>query len=210
MPAPSRGITYRLLDRVNRLVCRAVYQVRPLSRPPLPEAGPVLLVSDHSSFSDPMVLAATAGRPIIFLTAREVYERPYLRWLCRTLQCIPVNRSTQDLRAVRAMLRALGQGEVVAIFPEGGIDEYREEHGHLGVGYLALKTGVPVVPASIAWDKARPLSLARSLLTPGKARVRYGPPLALKKSVAQPARENLRLATASIMRAVCDLRTLDV
>jgi len=206
MPTPSRGITYRLLDRLNRLFCRALYQVRPPPQPPLPEGGPVLLVSDHSSFSDPMVLAATAGRPIIFLTAREVYQRSSLRWLCRTLQYIPVSRGTQDVGAVRAMLRALGQGEVIAIFPEGGIVEYREERGYLGIGYLALKTGAPVVPASIAWDKVRPLSLVRSLLAPGKALVRYGAPIVLQ-AVGQPEREKFSLATDRIMRAIRDLRS---
>ncbi len=206
MQTPSRGIAYRVLDRLNRLVCRAMYQVRPPSRPPMPQDGPVLLVSDHSSFNDPMVLAATAGRPIIFLTAREVYQRPYLRWLCQTLRYIPVSRGTQDVGAVRAVFRALEQGEVVAIFPEGGIDEYREERGHSGAGYLALRTGVPVVPASIAWDKARPLGLVRSLLTPARALVRYGAPIVLQ-SVAQPDRETICLATASIMRAIRDLRS---
>ncbi len=106
MHGSSRGTTYRLLDRLNRLICRVLYQVTPLSPSPLPQSGPVLLVSDHSSYSDPMVLAATANRPIIFLTAREVY---------------PINRGTQDVGAVRAMLRALRQGEVIGIFPEGAL-----------------------------------------------------------------------------------------
>ena len=152
MHGPSRGTTYRLLDRLNRLLCRFLYQVTPLSPSPLPQSGPVLLVSDHSSYSDPMVLAATANRPIIFLTAREVYHRRDLRWLCEIAHYIPINRGTHDLGAVRAMLRALRQGEVIGIFPEGGIDEHRKESGHLGIGYLALKTGAPVVPVSIAWD----------------------------------------------------------
>ncbi len=206
MPAASRGIAYRLFDRLNRFICWAMYQVHRPSQPPLPADGPVLLVSDHSSFNDPMVLAATAGRPIIFLTAREVYELPCLRWLCQRLQYIPVSRGAQDVGAVRAILRALGKDEVIAIFPEGGIDEYREERGHLGIGYLALKTGAPVVPASIAWDKARPVSLVRSLLTPGTAFVRYGAPIALPP-VAQPGRETIGRATASIMRAVRELKS---
>ncbi len=66
------------------------------------------------------------------------------------------------------------------------------------MGYLALKTGVPVVPASVTWDKARPLTLGRSLLTPGKAFIRYGAPIILE-STAQPNRENIGLATARIM-----------
>ncbi len=207
MRSRSPGITYRLLDRLNRLFCHVIYQVTPQFPPPLPEGGPVLLVSDHSSFSDPMVLAATAGRPVIFLTAREVYQCWHLRWLCRTLHYIPVSRGTNDFGAVRAMLRVLGQGQVVGIFPEGGIDAYREERGHQGIGYLALKTGAPVVPASIAWDKARPFNLARSLLTPGRAIVRYGTPIILQPDPS-PDRKKIATVTASIMRAIRELRSL--
>ncbi|MEN8133669.1 MAG: lysophospholipid acyltransferase family protein [Pseudomonadota bacterium] len=206
MHGPSRGTTYRLLDRLNRLICRVLYQVTPLSPSPLPQSGPVLLVSDHSSYSDPMVLAATANRPIIFLTAREVYQRRDLRWLCETAHYIPINRDTHDVGAVRAMLRALRQGEVVGIFPEGGIDEHREESGHLGIGYLALKTGAPVVPVSIAWDQARPVHLGRSLLTPGRAVVRYGP-LIVSQFDPDPTRETIHAVTATIMRAIQDIRT---
>jgi len=202
---PARGILYRLLDWTNRLVCRVLYQVHPPSQSPLPENGPVLLVSDHSSFNDPMVLAATAGRPIIFLTAREVYESLSLKWLCKTAFYIPITRGTQDVGAVRAMLRALGRGEVIALFPEGGIKKHREEDGHVGIGYLALKTGAPVIPASIAWDSPRPPALGRSLVTPGKARVRYGEPIVLP-SVTPPNRNNISLATERIMQSIRELR----
>ena len=206
MQGLSRGTTYRLLDRLNRLICRVLYQVTPPSSSPLPQSGPVLLVSDHSSYSDPMLLAATANRPIIFLTAREVYQRRDLRWLCKIAHYIPINRGTPDVGAVRAMLRALRQGEVVGIFPEGGIDLHREESGHLGIGYLALKTGAPVVPASISWDQARPLHLGRSLITPGRAVVRYGP-LIVSQLDPNPTRERMNAVTASIMRAIQDIRT---
>ena len=206
MHGPSRGTTYRILDRLNRLICRVLYQVTPQSPSPLPQNGPVLLVSDHSSYSDPMLLAATANRPIIFLTAREVYQRRDLRWLCKIAHYIPITRGTPDVGAVRAMLRALRQGEVVGIFPEGGIDQHREESGHLGIGYLALKTGAPVVPASIAWDQARPLHLGRSLITPGRAVVRYGQ-LIVSQLDPDPTRERIHAVTATIMRAIQDIRT---
>ena len=205
---PSRGLFYRLLDRLNRFACRVMYRIHLPSRPPLPEDGPVLLVSDHSSFNDPMVLAATAQRPLIFLTAREVYEAPYLKSLCQFLQYIPVSRGTQDIGAVRSMIRALKQGEVIAIFPEGGIVKNREEDGHLGIGYLALKTGAPVVPTSITWDKVRPLTLGSSLMTRGRASVRYGAPIVLE-AVTQPDRETISIATTRIMQAIRDLRDLN-
>ena len=103
------------------------------------------------------------------------------------------------------MLRALGRGEVIALFPEGGINKHREEDGHLGIGYLALKSGAPVVPASIAWESPRPPTLGRSLLTPGKVRVRYGEPIVLP-SGTPPDRTNISLVTDRIMRAIRELQ----
>lgn len=205
MHSLSRGITYRLLDRLNRRICRVLYQVTSHSAFPLPRGGPVLLVSDHSSFSDPMVLAATVNRPIIFLTAREIYYRRVLRWLCKTAHYIPINRGTHDVGAVRSMLRVLRQDEVVGIFPEGGIDQHRDESGHLGVGYLALKTGAPMIPVSIVWDRVRPVHLARSLFTPGRAVVRYGTPIVAQVD-PHPSREMIQSLTAKVMRAIQDLR----
>lgn len=202
---PTRGALYKFCDWINRLVCRVMHGVQTPPQSPLPEGGPILLVSDHSSYNDPMVLSATANRPIIYLTAREVYESPALNWLCKMAFFIPVTRGSQDVGAIRAMIRALRRGEVVALFPEGGIDDHRDETGHHGVGYLAIKTGVPVVPASITWDKPRPLTLGRSLLTPGRAVVRYGQPITLP-TVSQPDRDSISLATERIMRAIRDLK----
>ncbi len=200
----NRGITYHVLYLLNRLHCRLLYQLPAPPTPPLPATGPVLVVSNHSSLNDPMVLAATAGRPIIFLTAREVFLRPYLRWLCHTAHYIPVTRGATDVGAVRALLRALKQDEVVSLFPEGGIDEHREERGHPGVAYLALKTGAPVVPASIAWSRVRPLNVARAFLTPGRVIVRYGAPIVVTPD-SQPDRETISAVTAQIMEAMRNL-----
>jgi 1-acyl-sn-glycerol-3-phosphate acyltransferase len=99
----------------------------------------------------------------------------------------------------------LRQGEVLGIFPEGGIDEYREERGHLGVGYLALKTGATVVPAAIVWDTVRPLDLGRALITPGKAVVRYGVPMVFQVN-REHDKEKIRAVTANIMEAIQSLR----
>lgn len=199
----SRPI-YQLLDRMNHLICRHMYRLaRPVS-PPLPKEGPVIVVANHVSYSDPMVLAATAGRGIRFLMAREIYEHSRLRWVFDIIGNIPVSRGARDIAAVRTVLAALEKGEVIGIFPEGGIDEYRQEGGYLGVGYLALKTGAPVVPAAISWDQARPMNLVGSLLTPGRVLVRYGPPI-LTRPDPRPRPDTIRAVTSRVMSAIRDL-----
>jgi 1-acyl-sn-glycerol-3-phosphate acyltransferase len=115
-----------------------------------------------------------------------------------------VERNGRDWQAIRTALRALGRGEVLGIFPQGGIDEFRNENGHLGIGYLALKSGVPVVPVSIGWEKRPPLNLLRSLFTTNKVSVCYGTPLAFP-SVTRPTREEITIATSAIMNAIHSL-----
>jgi len=119
----------------------------------------------------------------------------------RAAHCIPVRRGAIDVAATRQMFRTLHAGDVLGIFPEGGIDERRMESGYPGIGYLALKTGVPVIPASILWQKPRPPTLLRSLTTPGHAIVRYGLPLTFEIN-PDPRREDILAATDRIMAAI--------
>ena len=100
MSSVFRKSSYWALTRLNQLICRVMYQVSPLEKQPLPKEGPVLLVCNHASLGDPLVLLATARRPISFLMAREIYAQPYLRWMFEALHCIPVRRGVRDVGAV--------------------------------------------------------------------------------------------------------------
>jgi 1-acyl-sn-glycerol-3-phosphate acyltransferase len=183
-----------------------MFRVGSFDSPPLPISGPVLLVSDHTSLTDPLVLYATAGRPIRFLMAREFYDLPVLNWIFKLYGCIPISRGRFEVAPVRAMLHALAQGDVIGIFPEGGIDKYRKEEGYEGIGFVALKSGAPVVPVSIAWDRPRPSTLLRAMFTPARATVRYGAPIVFSQG-AEDSHEQARAATDRIVEAIRDLRT---
>ena len=182
-----------------------MFRVASPSTPPLPASGPVLLVSDHSSLTDPVVLFATAGRPIRFLMAHEFYELPSLHWLFMLTGCIPVSRGRFEVGPVRAVLHALALGDVVGIFPEGGIDKYRKQEGYEGIGFVALKSGAPVVPASITWNRPRPVNLLRAILTPARATVRYGAAIVMTAEEGH-ARDNARKTTDRILGAIRELR----
>jgi 1-acyl-sn-glycerol-3-phosphate acyltransferase len=82
-----------------------------------------------------MVLLATAGRPIRFLMAKEIYFRIHIRWVFEAFRCIPVQRGRRDITAIRTMLEGLAAQEVIGLFPEGGLDRHRLDEGHPGIGY---------------------------------------------------------------------------
>lgn len=108
------------LDGLNRLFCRRYHRLQ--SAPiPLPDKGPAVLVSNHVSGLDPLLLIAAARRPLRFMIAEEQYRRFGLTWLFKAIGCIPVGRAQRPEVALRHALRALQAGEVVVVFPQGGI-----------------------------------------------------------------------------------------
>lgn len=208
LPVPStlRGFVHTSLHQLNSWVCRLMYGVTVASSFPVPAQGPALIVCDHTSLGDPLVLFATAGRPIRFLMAKEIHAQSHLRWVFQAFRCIPVQRGKRDIRAIRTMLDGLAAQEVIGLFPEGGLDRHRLDAGHLGVGYLAIKSGAPVIPASIVWDGPHSVtSMVKTLLVPSKARILYGKPLQFPQEV-RPRKESLQSCKKEIMKQIEALR----
>jgi len=66
LPSKQQGLVYTFLNQLNTWVCRLMYEVKPSEESPIPSQGPALIVCDHTSLGDPLVLLATAGRPVRF------------------------------------------------------------------------------------------------------------------------------------------------
>lgn len=117
----------------------------------LPATGGMLLVCNHLSGLDPLLLLAASRRPLRFLIAEEEYNRFGLRWIFRAAGCIPVDRGGRTDAAFRAAVRALKNGEVVALFPHGRIHLDAESEVRVKPGVLRLATlaQVPIYPARL-------------------------------------------------------------
>ncbi len=161
------------IDGMIRLWCRYAHGLGNVHIP-LPAHGAALVVSNHISGLDPLLLIAAARRPLRFLIAREEYERFGLRWLFKAAGCIPVDRGGRTDKAFRGALRALAGGEVIALFPHGRIHvgRQRETAPPLkgGVIKLAQKTGTVIFPVYISGVSAKGRVLT-SLLVPSRVRV---------------------------------------
>ncbi|WP_455196560.1 lysophospholipid acyltransferase family protein [Kaarinaea lacus] len=140
-------------NRVAGLLCRFVYHFHRLTYTPipLPEQGGAIVVSNHVSGLDPLLLAAASPRPLRFLIAREQYDRFGLRWLFRIAGCIPVERQKRPEQAMRAALRALNNGDVVALFPHGKIHLDTDPPIKIKGGAIRLAqiSGCPIYPVRI-------------------------------------------------------------
>ncbi len=163
---------------VNAGYCSIVHRLQ-TEPAPLPDRGPAILIANHTCNIDHCLLQAGSGRKLGFLIAREYHDNWLIRPICRLIGCIPVNRDGRDLAATRAALRALRDGRVVPMFPEGRILQTSGREigeGKHGVAFLAIRAKVPVIPAYI-WGTPRSNILWRSITTPSSARVVYGTPI---------------------------------
>ena len=206
VPAKQSGLAYPALNQLNAWVCRLMYGVMPFKDSPVPSKGPALIVCDHTSLGDPLVLLATAGRPVRFLMAEEIYSHALIRWVFEAFCCIPVQRGRRDIKAIRTMLDGLAANEVIGLFPEGGLDRNRLDEGHPGIGYLAIKSGAPVIPASIVWEGPHSTtSMVQTLFIPSKALIQYGEPLHFPQE-SKPNKDSMQSCTKEIMKQIETLR----
>jgi 1-acyl-sn-glycerol-3-phosphate acyltransferase len=147
----------------------------------LPRRGPAIVVCNHASYMDAIILGSAAPRPIHFMVLRWMYDLLLLRWFYWGMGTIPVRAEGQDSAAIKHALRALQAGRVVGIFPEGT----RSADGRLsdarpGAAMLAAMSGAPVVPAFI--DGARDtLPVGGGFPRPARVHVRFGPPLRFER-----------------------------
>lgn len=124
-------------------------EVRGLSN--VPREGPFILVANHQSLLDPVLVQVVCPRPLHTLTKSTKFLTPGFGWLLPRVNAIPTRRYRVDTQAVRMVLRRLSQGEGVGIYPEGE----RSWDGVLqplrrGTVRLLLGAGVPVVPCGIS------------------------------------------------------------
>ena len=153
-----------------------VFNITVLGKENIPPQGPYIVASNHRSHLDPPVLNFAFPDALVFLAKEELFKPP-LGWLIKHMRAIPVRRGKGDTQILEASLELLEAGCSLAIFPEGT----RAEPGKflkpkVGVGLLAVKSGVPVVPVLIeGTDRVFPR--AQKLPRPGHPiRVYVGKP----------------------------------
>lgn len=166
-----------VIDGWIRIYCRYfhrfIYQPIPVS-----DTGPTLLASNHLSGLDPFLIVAACRHPIRFMIAKEEYERFGMQWLFRAAGCIPVERSGRVETAFRATLTALHNGEVVVLFPEGGINRTTEPLRKLkaGIVKLAKMANVPITSLRVEGMRAQGHTVS-ALLLPSESRLYVLPAL---------------------------------
>jgi acyl-[acyl-carrier-protein]-phospholipid O-acyltransferase/long-chain-fatty-acid--[acyl-carrier-protein] ligase len=135
-----------LLRLAIGLIARSFYRVTPVGVESLPATGGVLLLPNHISYIDAVVLQLACPRPIRFLVYDQIYRAPLLHWGLRLLGAIPISPKIART-AIETAVNALARGEVVCLFPEGALTRTATlQKLNRGYELIARKARVPVMP----------------------------------------------------------------
>jgi 1-acyl-sn-glycerol-3-phosphate acyltransferase len=186
---------------------RALFRLRAVDARHVPATGPVLLVSNHASYLDsPLIAASVRPRQVSFLAKAELFDIPLFGGFIRRLNARPLRREGGDARALRTGLRVLEEGGVLLIFPEGTRgDERVLREGKAGAGMIAVLSRAPVVPVYIsgsgqAWPRGRRLPRR------GRVTVSFGAPLHFARVEGAERKEQYEAASRAMMGAIARLR----
>ncbi len=120
----------------------------------IPDDGPAVIVCNHPSLMDALVVAAACRRPVRFVMDHQIFKIPVLNFIFRTSRAIPIASAKEDPqlleRAYDDIAKALADGDVVGIFPEGGLTKDGEiQPFRGGIKRIVERTPVPVIPMAL-------------------------------------------------------------
>jgi len=163
----------------------------------VPCDGSLLIAPTHRSYVDPIFVGAAIPRRIFYMAKAEAFEVPLLGTLMRAYHAFPVHREMFDKRALRIALWLLERGEALVIFPEGKRNPNHELlRPKLGISYLALRTGAPVLPVAISGtEKVMPIGEAK--LRFANVEVRIGKPILFGELKSEKPEKKLVIEAAN-------------
>ncbi|MEG0183718.1 MAG: MFS transporter [Stenotrophomonas sp.] len=144
-----------LMRFLSWVMVRTLYRLRPHGiETHVPDEGAALLVCNHVSYMDALILSATIPRPVRFVMYYKIFNIPVMRWIFRTAKAIPIAGAREDpalmQRAFDEIDAALAEGELVCIFPEGALTrDGQMAPFKSGVEKILERRPVPVVPMAL-------------------------------------------------------------
>jgi len=148
--------------------------------------GGFILASNHKSNLDPFLIGLCFNRRISYMAKDSLFRNPMAKYYLHHVEAFPVRRDASDVRALRETLRRLKRGFPVVVFPEGTRQgSGKESKTRPGIGFIAVKGGVPVVPVHISGsDKVLPPK--SRIPKRGRVTISFGKPLFFSEDQPYP------------------------
>ena len=174
---------YYIVKAICWLILKIFWRMEIIGIENLPESGGLIIASNHVSYLDPAVLAASLNKKIYFLTKKEIFKNTFISFILKNLNAFSVDRENVDILAFKKAINILREEKVLGIFPEGRRSSNGElQELKLGTIKIAMKTGVPILPVGIiGTHKIYPRGIKFPILFKHKIIVKYGAPQYLDK-----------------------------
>ncbi len=176
--------------------CKIYYRAEIIGLENVPQNEPLIICGNHRTYLDPPLIVATAKRDMRFLAKEELYKNKFLAALGWVFEAIPVKRDEKDVTAIKESLKALKNGQCIALFPEGtrnGLEKGQKAKD--GVAFFAIRSEAKVLPCGIkGGDKNN-----------RKVTIKYGKPLDFSKYKGTKDKEILDNITNEIMQNIIEL-----
>lgn len=197
-----------LMRFVAWILIHTVHRVKGVNVDKIPDEGAAVLVCNHVSYMDAIVIMAYSPRPIRFVMDHNIFKIPFLSWVFRTAKAIPIAPAKENPwlmeKSFIDVAQALHEGDLVCIFPEGKLTrdgEINEFKG--GVMKIVERTPVPVIPMALRglWGSL----LSRDKGNPFHRSFRRGPFSRLELVVGEP-QDPEKISPESLQQQVKELR----
>jgi 1-acyl-sn-glycerol-3-phosphate acyltransferase len=201
-------MAYHLSRFILKVFCLLFFRVQGHNAMNIPPSGGYLLVSNHASNLDPLLLGVACVRRLAFLAKAELFRVPLLGQWCWAVGAHPIQRGKGDRKAMMESIRLVrDEGEILVAFPEGTrTSDGNLQDGKPGVAMIAAQAGAPCIPAYIdgsfqAWPRGR------VLFRPVKIHVWYGEPFSLpERQEGMATRDYYQICADEMVRHIAALR----
>ncbi len=196
---------YELCRPPAQVLTSLLFHVRAYGQEQLPKSGGALLLSNHQSYMDPLLIGVAVRRRLTFMAREPLFRNPFFGGLIRALGAFPVRQGAPDKSSIRQAIHLLESGRFVVLFPEGTRTwdgEVQPIRG--GFRLLVRRANAPVIPVALqgafeAWPRTRRLP------RPGRVRIRFGKAI-LPKDIDglsdEEAALRLRTEIVSLLRSL--------
>jgi 1-acyl-sn-glycerol-3-phosphate acyltransferase len=173
----------------------------------VPKKGGLIVASNHIAAADPFIMGSAVPRELSFMAKKELFKIPIEGWLIKHLNAFPVDRFGFDLAVIKKSLEILDSGKALVMFPEGTRSkDGKIREGKIGIGMLARKAGVPIVPVYIVNSKKAWFNF----LTSKRFVTRFGPLIDAEWIKAQEnSKEGYKAITDEVMKRIVELKAIE-
>lgn len=196
MKEAIRNIIKVIVRGAIYLWCKVYYKAEIIGLENIPKDGPLIFCGNHRTYLDPPLIVSTAKRDMRFLAKEELAKNPFLNFLGWAFEAIHVKRDEKDVTAIKESLKALKNGQCIALFPEGtrnGLE--KGEKVKDGVAFFAVRTGAKIVPCGIKGGTKENK----------KVTITYGKPLDYSEYKGNKDKEVLEKITQEVMENIIEL-----